>query len=644
MPISHNYGITDFPIPSPRGIPDGYVIETLNGQYVLVDSSAIGGVSSVSSPNSTISFSPITGNVLGDINLAHENLWTAPIDAGSLHSNVNYYLTYPTAATRAVSSSTTLGFSFQVTLPITVSQLSRLYITGNVQDHPIYLWNNNNTSTPIASGTVLAASASDAHNMKYVSITPVVLLPGQTYTIGVDEFFGGDLCGNQGDYTATPGVTVNSIFAGIVGAFALVGGTGQFPSTLFGVPSLPYDAAGMVFTYVDTSMQASGFSTTGVISGQSIYIAPTDAAGDGILYQGGSRFLHSFGPGCMFVGPNAGNLTHTGSNLTAIGSGALIANTNGGFSVAIGPNALSSNQSGTANIAIGPGASNTIRTSGSNVVMGNASFSGVVDTSNNNTMIGEGAGRGNGSDTYNNSTYVGSFAGSTAFGFGTSGLSYAGSLGYGSGASASNMFAIGAVNGSGAEVDVILGGTQASAKLQVKSNIATKIGLVVNGFTSQSANLLELQDISNNILTSANPAGQINKYKSITTVGWGIPAIYGSGRSTAQTAAVASVATYTCGAADGSFEISANANITAFIAGTFNIQVDYTDETNSSRTLTLNFSSLTGTIGIALAAAGPFEGLVSHIRCKASTAITVKTTGTFTSLTYNVETIIKQTA
>lgn len=115
-----------------------------------------------------------------------------------------------------------------------------------------------------------------------------------------------------------------------------------------------------------------------------------------------------------------------------------------------------------------------------------------------------------------------------------------------------------------------------------------------------------------------------------------------SGRSLAQTGAVASVAAYTVGAADGSFLVSSNANITTFVAGTFNVQVAYTDETNTARTLTLNFSSLTGTLGVALAATGPFEGIPAHIRCKASTSITVKTAGTFTSLTYNVEGYIAQ--
>lgn len=141
---------------------------------------------------------------------------------------------------------------------------------------------------------------------------------------------------------------------------------------------------------------------------------------------------------------------------------------------------------------------------------------------------------------------------------------------------------------------------------------------------------------------SLNPNTALSKYNGVATTGGGIPAIYGSGRSTAQTGAVATVATYTVGSSDGSFIISANANITTFVAGTFNITVSYTDETNAAQTLKLSFSTVTGTLGIALAAAGAFEGIPVHIRCKANTSITVATTGTFTSLTYNVESYIQQ--
>ncbi len=135
----------------------------------------------------------------------------------------------------------------------------------------------------------------------------------------------------------------------------------------------------------------------------------------------------------------------------------------------------------------------------------------------------------------------------------------------------------------------------------------------------------------------------------ITTSGTlGAPAIVATGRSTAQTAAVASVSTFTVGASDGSFEVSANVLVTTATAHNFTVTCAYTDETNTARTLTFGFTQLTGSTFITaitnLTGTGPYESPVFHLRCKASTAITIATTGTFTTVTYNVEGIIKQIA
>lgn len=150
-----------------------------------------------------------------------------------------------------------------------------------------------------------------------------------------------------------------------------------------------------------------------------------------------------------------------------------------------------------------------------------------------------------------------------------------------------------------------------------------------------------------------NPTGtillhkKITNYNNITTSanGWGIPAIYGTGRSTAQTAAVGSVATYTVGAADGSFEISTNVNITTSTTHSFSVTVAYTDEGNTARTQTMTFSQLNATLVSVITdatGAGPYVGVPLRIRAKAATAITCTTVGTFTSVTYNVECAIVQ--
>lgn len=139
---------------------------------------------------------------------------------------------------------------------------------------------------------------------------------------------------------------------------------------------------------------------------------------------------------------------------------------------------------------------------------------------------------------------------------------------------------------------------------------------------------------------NATFAKLITSYNGIATAGNGVVTVQGSGRSTAQTAAVGSVATYTVGASDASFEVSANVLVTTSTTHSFTATCAYTDESNVARTLTLSFSGLTGTFLTAITnvtGAGPYEGVPMHIRCKASTAITIATAGTFTTVTYNVE-------
>lgn len=120
---------------------------------------------------------------------------------------------------------------------------------------------------------------------------------------------------------------------------------------------------------------------------------------------------------------------------------------------------------------------------------------------------------------------------------------------------------------------------------------------------------------------------------------------YSSGRVTAQTSANASIATVTAPASDSSYIVSANVLVTSSTAHTFTITCTYTDEGNTSRTVTLNFSQISGTIGTSItnaAGAVPYEGIPLHIRCKASTTITIASTGTFTTVTYNAEGVITQ--
>jgi hypothetical protein len=146
-------------------------------------------------------------------------------------------------------------------------------------------------------------------------------------------------------------------------------------------------------------------------------------------------------------------------------------------------------------------------------------------------------------------------------------------------------------------------------------------------------------------LTGAVTQGaKTTTYNNIATEGNGLGAIVKATRVTAQTSNV-TVATYTTPAADGSYLISGNINVTAAIAISTSLNCDYTDETNTARTMIIPISGLGGTFlaGGLATSTGPFESSVMHIRTKASTAITIYTAaGTFTSSSYNAEGVIRQ--
>ena len=222
----------------------------------------------------------------------------------------------------------------------------------------------------------------------------------------------------------------------------------------------------------------------------------------------------------------------------------------------------------------------------------------------------------------------------------------------------SSLTAERALVGTANEIDVTDNGANSTVAIGlVASPVVT--GLTVSGLTSGrvpiagTAGLLgddaDLTFSTDTLTTKGLVVGttKLTSYDGIAAAGYGVPVIRGYGRFTAQTAAVASVASYTVGASDASFLISANVLITTSTAHNFTMTCAYTDEGNTARTLTLTFSSLAGTLLTAItnaAGAVPYEGLPLHIRAKAATAITIATTGTFTTVTYNVEGLIKQIA
>lgn len=122
------------------------------------------------------------------------------------------------------------------------------------------------------------------------------------------------------------------------------------------------------------------------------------------------------------------------------------------------------------------------------------------------------------------------------------------------------------------------------------------------------------------------------------------PTVQSTNRSTAQTGAKTLTA-FTVGGSDASFLVSANVNVTTSTAFSFSVTCSYKDETNTTRVLTLTFSNLAATFLTTITnvlGAGPYEGVPLHIRAKAGSTITIASSGTFTTVTYNIEQFIQQ--
>ena len=140
--------------------------------------------------------------------------------------------------------------------------------------------------------------------------------------------------------------------------------------------------------------------------------------------------------------------------------------------------------------------------------------------------------------------------------------------------------------------------------------------------------------------------GKLASYNGIAAAGNGEAVVVSAPRTAANTNALWTPAAYTTPAVDTSYEVSANINVTAATAAAMTCTCTYTDETNTSRVLTLGFTQLSGATILTsitnVTGTGPYESLTYHIRCKASTTVTFATAGTVTGVTYNAEGNLRQ--
>lgn len=147
---------------------------------------------------------------------------------------------------------------------------------------------------------------------------------------------------------------------------------------------------------IGTSTTPSSLTVSGATTTTQIKLPATTDANTGVIYQGATPVLHTYGSANFFLGANAGNFTlntTSAEHNIGIGVNALVNLTTGNSNVALGYDALVTDQSGSANTAIGSGAmggprvidggwntavgagaGNSITTGGFNVCLGFNSF------------------------------------------------------------------------------------------------------------------------------------------------------------------------------------------------------------------------------------------------------------------------------
>jgi len=136
----------------------------------------------------------------GTTNLGRKEAWNAYIGTTNLsvqqaanakaHVDTSFLIP-PTTALRNNFSGAT-GFTFTVSVPLTVNRLGRLFVAQNANNHAISLWISTGTVTPLRTGTILFATKSDYKNFKWVYVEPITLTPGNTYAIAADNVSAGD--------------------------------------------------------------------------------------------------------------------------------------------------------------------------------------------------------------------------------------------------------------------------------------------------------------------------------------------------------------------------------------------------------------------------------------------------------------------
>jgi hypothetical protein len=154
------------------------------------------------------------------------------------------------------------------------------------------------------------------------------------------------------------------------GVLSVTGNSDITASTVGGAVTLGDTATSTNTPSTIVKRDASGNFSAGSVTLNGVLNLPATTAGTGIVYQGGSTLIHTYGLWNFFAGEGAGNLTTSGEMNTGVGYAALAKNTSGGDNTANGFQALVNNTSGNANTANGNSALAFNTSGGGNVANG----------------------------------------------------------------------------------------------------------------------------------------------------------------------------------------------------------------------------------------------------------------------------------
>lgn len=526
-------------------------------------------------------------------NTIKESQWYKAIGNGYL---LDYYGGVPRLANPSVTSSEIMPAGF------TIDQIRTNTLFGTSAGRIFFT----NGSTSGNTGATTTA------NFNYDSLS------GRLNVNSVDTNYAVNLVPKFGGVAS-----ITSGTATVNGTTTLAAGRPKFTKDFFPNQGLVIGATNFVVSSITNdsvlvvTTNAGATLTNQAYYNSSTYLGLLNIRGNGEIHLNNARIFHylsgsmSFGANTpsvynlgnlfsTFIGNNAGTgATSAGSNNTIIGSSAFPGVNGGGNNLAIGARVMASGTGGSNNIAIGPLAM---------FVGGGTSYNGAIGDNVLSSLTG-----GNFNYGFGSGALAAAVSGShnIAFGgFALAAINSSSSSNIGIGTAAGRYLANGSTQLTSCTGCIFMGeSTKLGGTTQGLSNV------IVIGHQATSLAASNTTLIGNTSVTDTRINGKIN--------------VAGSADQTAQTAS-GNVTTYTTGAADSTFNIAGRLTVTSVTGGTVTLQVTYTDETNTSRTISFfNMGATTAALSTTGVSSFP---MLAEVRVKASTTITVATvvTGTIT--------------